>query len=222
MQAGSVVKVVDVICDQPVGVLQIIKFLAGPGALWAGSTSSLLKLAKKLPKNAIRVIFPNMKFLRRPLILFCGMLITSWLPAASSGISAGIAVVDITPPLGGQRLGYASPPPSDGVNHPITARVLVLASGETTVALVTWDLCVAGSPWLHAQMKELGIDQLLLHNTHTHSGPNLDEENFPSKDDQLRAATERISQAARAKCMNNVDRPGPRKGECRATGSPAK
>ena len=137
-----------------------------------------------------------MKLLRCLLILFCGMLITSWLPAASSGISAGIAVVDITPPLGGQRLGYASPPPSDGVNHPITARVLVLASGETTVALVTWDLCVAGSPWLHEQMKELGIDQLLLHNTHTHSGPNLDEENFPAKDDQLRAATERKVLAA--------------------------
>lgn len=118
------------------------------------------------------------------------------LPALSAAISAGIAVVDLTPPLGGERLGYGSPLPSDGVNHPITARVLVLESGGTSVAIVTWDLCVANSPWLHAQMADLGIDQLLLLNTHTHSGPNLDQADFPSKDNPLRATAERQVLAA--------------------------
>ncbi len=120
-----------------------------------------------------------------------------------TGISAGIAVVDITPPLGGERLGYEAPQPSDGVNYPITARVLVLASGETSVAIVVWDLCLADSPWLHARMPELGIHQLLLFNTHTHSGPNLDQENFPTKENQLRTTTERkVLEAIKAAKQN--------------------
>jgi hypothetical protein len=106
-------------------------------------------------------------------------------------ISAGVAVVDLTPPLGGQTVGYASPAPTDGVNYPITARVLVLQTGGTSVAIVAWDFCVATSPWLHARMPELGIDRLLLLNTHTHAGPNLDQADFPAKDTTLRSATER-------------------------------
>jgi len=124
-------------------------------------------------------------------IFFCGWLATAILSAAPAGISAGLAVVDITPPLGGERMGYEAPPPSDGVQYPITARVLVLESGGTSVAIVVWDLCVTTSPWLHARMPELGIGQLLLLNTHTHSGPNLDQADFPSKDNPLRATTER-------------------------------
>ena len=124
------------------------------------------------------------------LILLFATLTGFALAAGSTGISVGLAVVDITPPLGGQRLGYAAPLPSDGVNYPITARVMVLESGDTSVAIVTWDLCVATSPWLHGQMPELGIDRLLLLNTHTHSGPDLDQEDFPSKANRLRSVTE--------------------------------
>ncbi len=137
-------------------------------------------------------------------VLICAVLAAVTLPAAPDGILAGITMVDITPPLGGSRMGYETPPPSDGVNYPITARVLVLQSGPTTVALVTWDLCVSTSPWLHAQMRELGIDRLLLLNTHTHSGPVLDEANFPAKDTTLRAETERKVLAAIKTAKQNM------------------
>ena len=105
-------------------------------------------------------------------------------------ISAGVAVVDINPPIGGQIRGYGSPLPTDGINDPLTARVLVLESSDTTVAIVTWDLCVATSRSLHARVAELGSDRLLLLNTHTHAGPNLDQPNFPSATSPLRASTE--------------------------------
>ena len=141
-------------------------------------------------------MYQHMTPVRWYLGLFLGMLAFVSLPASPVGISAGIAVVDITPPLGGQRVGYDAPPPSDGVNYPITARVLVLASGDTSVAIVVWDLCVTDSPWLHTQMRELGIKQLILLNTHTHSGPDLDEKDFPTKGETLRATTERKVLAA--------------------------
>lgn len=126
------------------------------------------------------------------------------LGAGSDRLSVGLAVVDITPPLGGKRVGYAEPLPSDGVNHPITARVMVLESGETSVAIVTWDLCVATSSWLHRQMPELGIDRLLLLNTHTHSGPDLDQKDFPTKENQLRATVEHKVLAALKEAKQNL------------------
>lgn len=110
--------------------------------------------------------------------------------AGAAGVQAGIAVADITPPVGGHVLGYGSALTTDGVNYPITARVLVLESGGRSVALVTWDLCIANSTWLHERVREIGIDQLFLLNTHTHAGPNLDEADFPSKDQSLRGAIE--------------------------------
>lgn len=123
-------------------------------------------------------------------ILFITVLSGMILPAAGAEVSAGVAVVDITPPIGGRTVGYGPPPITDGINSPITARVLVLQSGQSSVALVTWDVCVANSPWLHAHIRDLGIDRLLLCDTHTHAGPNLDQPDFPSQGSTLREATE--------------------------------
>src|SRR5687767_9980042 len=106
----------------------------------------------------------------RLVALFSGFVLGGFLSETRGEILAGVTVVDITPPIGGQTVGYGSPQPTDGINHPVTARVLYLESAETAVALVAWDLCVASSPWLHTQMAELGIDRLLLVNTHTHAG----------------------------------------------------
>ena len=128
--------------------------------------------------------------------LFCGALAAAPLPAAPAGISAGIAVVDLTPPTGGQTTGYTTAQPTDGVHDPITARVLVLQSAQTSVAIVVWDLCVFNSPWLHAHLPEAGVDRLLLLNTHTHAGPNLDQPDWPAKDAPFRAAVERKVLAA--------------------------
>jgi neutral ceramidase len=118
--------------------------------------------------------------------------------AAAAEISAGVAMADITPPIGGRTTGYASAQPTDGVHDPLSARVLVLKSSQTTVAIVVWDLCVFNSPWLFERMPELGIDRLLLLNTHTHAGPNLDQADFPSAENPWRRTVEqRVLEAVR-------------------------
>ena len=59
--------------------------------------------------------------------------------ARSAEIQAGISQVDITPPLGGKTVGYSSAGTTDGVHDEISARILVLKSSDTTVAVVTFD-----------------------------------------------------------------------------------
>jgi hypothetical protein len=45
------------------------------------------------------------------------------------------------------------------------------------------DLCVFNSSWLHEQIDELELDHLLLLNTHTHSGPSMRQNDFPSAEE---------------------------------------
>lgn len=118
--------------------------------------------------------------------LSLGVLVTLFpltlfpLTLAGAEIQAGLAKVDITPPIGGKTTGYASAPPTDGVHDQISARVLVLKSSQSCIAIVACDLCIFNSSWLHDQMPSIGIDRLLLLNTHTHAGPNLRQLDFPS------------------------------------------
>jgi hypothetical protein len=111
--------------------------------------------------------------------------------AQGAEIQAGVAQVDITPPIGGNTVGYAGAQPTDGIHDDVSARILVLESGETSVAIVVCDLCVFNSPLLHEQISALGIDRLLLLNTHTHAGPDLRQMDFPSADQPWRQTVER-------------------------------
>ena len=95
-------------------------------------------------------------------------------------IRVGLSEVDITPPIGGLTTGYSSAKPTDGVHDPVSAKVMVLESDQQCVALVVCDLCVYNSAWLHSQMTAIGVDRLLLMNTHTHAGPKLSQGDFPS------------------------------------------
>lgn len=115
-----------------------------------------------------------------------------FLSATISGaeIEAGIAEVDITPPIGGKTIGYSSAKPTDGVHDPVSARVLVLKSGGKQVAMVAMDLCIFNSPWLHDAVADHGIDHLLLMNTHTHAGPSMRQDDFPSEDQPWRKTVE--------------------------------
>lgn len=108
-------------------------------------------------------------------------------------IAAGLAKVEITPPVGGQLWGYDGRGPSTGVHDPLFAKVLVLTSGNTKVAIVSWDVCEFQARWLRKEVEELGIPYLLLCCTHTHGGPFLYQEDFPSKEKPwLRTVEERI------------------------------
>ena len=77
-------------------------------------------------------------------------------------------------------LSGSSAKPTDGVHDPVSARVMVLESDQQCIALVVCDLCVYNSAWLHKQMAAIGVDRLLLMNTHTHAGPKLSQDDFPS------------------------------------------
>lgn len=108
----------------------------------------------------------------------------------------GLAEIDITPPIGGLTTGYSSAKPTDGIHDPVSARILVLESEEVCIALAVCDLCIYNSAWLHEQMAGIGVDRLLLMNTHTHAGPKLRQEDFPSPEKPWRATVdERILDA---------------------------
>ena len=122
-------------------------------------------------------------------ILACGLcLVTTTLHAE---IRVGLSTVDITPPIGGLTTGYSSAKPTDGVHDPVSARVMVLESEEECVALVVCDLCVYNSAWLHNQITAIGVDRLLLSNTHTHAGPKLSQDDFPTPEKPWRDTVDR-------------------------------
>lgn len=97
--------------------------------------------------------------------------------AQAAGLKAGVAKVEITPPVGEKMWGYAArKEPAKGVLDPLYARVLVLEAGEKKLGLVVLDL---GRTFGPAQIERLratarqasGISYLLVQATHTHSGP---------------------------------------------------
>lgn len=107
-----------------------------------------------------------------PLIFF---LPTS--PALASGLKAGVARVDITPPPGVRMWGYGNRKgPSTGTLDPLYARVLVLEAGDKRLALVALDLGRPFGPASIASLREAArksshINYLVVVASHTHSGP---------------------------------------------------
>ena len=99
--------------------------------------------------------------------------------APAAGLKAGVARVEITPPLGLPMYGFANRKSgATGVLDPLMGRVLVLEAGETRLALVVLDL---GEPPAAEWIKRLrervartsGVSHVLVAATHTHSGPDL-------------------------------------------------
>src|SRR6266567_7837683 len=105
----------------------------------------------------------------------CALLATGGgLPAADLQLEAGVAKVDITPSSFGPMYGYANRKcgPANGTHDPLFAKALVLASGDSRLAIVTLDLGSITSGNLRRDVAEkLGIPVLLLAASHTHSGP---------------------------------------------------
>jgi len=116
-----------------------------------------------------------------------------------AALSAGTAWTDITPPLGCPLWGYGNRKEgADGVLDPLLAKILVLQSTQVSIAFVSWDVCEFQSPRLRDRMRELSIDRLLLLNSHTHYGPDLFRDDFPSKEKPWKTEIEnRIYEAIR-------------------------
>jgi len=125
---------------------------------------------------------------RKPLLLCLLSLLPAPLPAQSAEqLQAGAACVDITPPAGFAMWGYAArkDQPSLGVRDPLRARALVLAAGDKRLALVSLDLgrapTRASMAVIRQRLKNAGIEHLFLVASHTHHGPVLELDNWPSE-----------------------------------------
>jgi neutral ceramidase len=93
---------------------------------------------------------------------------------------AGVARVDITPPVGISMVGYyIREGVSTGIERPLTATALVLTDGETKVVIVACDLLFIQNPDAadvrHRIAAATGTraECVLLNFSHTHCGPTL-------------------------------------------------
>jgi len=130
------------------------------------------------------------------------------IPAAANATPwrAGLATVDITPPLGVWMGGYAArKEPARGIAQPLHAKAAALAdSGGRRAVFVTLDVLGLTEPAVDriasAVRRQYGLprERLLLCSSHTHSGPIIRDQLAvaydltPSQWDDVRAATRRI------------------------------
>jgi hypothetical protein len=110
-----------------------------------------------------------------------------FLPLASADeLKAGAAKTDITPPIGFPMWGYGARHDSGsvGVLDPLQARALVLAVGDEKVALVSLDLGRAptrqSTQAIRAKVKAHGIEHIFLVGSHTHHGPVIELDDWPT------------------------------------------
>ena len=94
-----------------------------------------------------------------------------------TGLQAGVAVTDITPPLGYRMSGYFRERLNEGVLNPLHAKALVMRQGQTRAAMVFCDIIglfleVSQAARRRAEA-EIGIPaaNILLAATHSHTGP---------------------------------------------------
>ena len=113
--------------------------------------------------------------------------------SSAAEISAGVARVEITPPVGYLMGGYAARQgPSTGVHDPLYATVLLLKSGDLTVAIVSCDLRSFPSERIVNTARERKLaDHVLIGVTHNHSGPiTWEDQTWPSRERSWFAETE--------------------------------
>jgi hypothetical protein len=92
---------------------------------------------------------------------------------AQSGLRAGVARVDITPPRGQAMAGWAERTRgATGVHDPLSATVLLLDSGAASLAVVSCDLEAFTSARIAEQARQkFGVTHTILAMSGTHSGP---------------------------------------------------
>ena len=103
---------------------------------------------------------------------------------------AGFGRVDVTPALGTPIAGYYKDRFAEGVLDPLQINALALGCGDTKVVLLSIDNC--GIPQIYtnqfrthvSEMTGIPFEGILIHATHTHTGPILRPVD-PSKDNPL-------------------------------------
>jgi hypothetical protein len=112
----------------------------------------------------------------RLVLALCGI----WLVGVrlhADELQAGVAVVDITPPIGYRMAGYFNERLNTGTHDPLQAKALVLRQGDEQAALVFCDL-VGISRQVSERARELAAKKtgipaanILITATHSHTGP---------------------------------------------------
>ncbi|HPY90472.1 MAG TPA: hypothetical protein PLT23_07070, partial [Lentisphaeria bacterium] len=72
----------------------------------------------------------------------------------------GFAKEDITPSYGIPLCGYFNPRPNRGALDPLTIKAAVFRSGKTTMAIVSYDLCLLPGEFVQrliAALKKAGV-----------------------------------------------------------------
>jgi neutral ceramidase len=107
-------------------------------------------------------------------------------PSPAADLEAGAAAAGITPPVGYPMWGYASrkDKPCEGVLDPLHARALVLKAGDAKVAIVSLDLGRAPTRGSMARIRDAlkpdAYAELFLVASHTHHGPVIETETWPT------------------------------------------
>src|SRR5699024_8955841 len=96
---------------------------------------------------------------------------------AAEPLRVGVAVRDITPPVGYRMSGYFYERPSTGTHDPLLAKAIILEQGTERAALVFCDLIgisrtVSDEARKTASEKtEIPVENILIAATHSHTGP---------------------------------------------------
>jgi neutral ceramidase len=121
-------------------------------------------------------------------------------PLRADDLQAGAAKVGITPPVGFPMWGYGARHdlPSKGVLDPLHARAVVLAAGKERIAIVSLDLGRAptreSTEAIRKRVKQAGIEHLFLVASHTHHGPVIELDDWPTpKDSYVRRLEEKLA-----------------------------
>src|SRR5262245_60599688 len=117
----------------------------------------------------------------RTFSLLTVIVVTTFLAAlparAADELQAGVAVVDITPPIPFRMHGYFYERLSTGIKDPLYARAIVLKQGNELAALVFCDL--VGIPYSEtaparkqaSEATGIPVEHIAVNGTHTHTGP---------------------------------------------------
>ncbi len=98
-------------------------------------------------------------------------------PAPVPGLTAGVAVVDITPPVGYRMSGYFRERLSTGTSNPLRAKAIVLRQGAESAALVFCDVIglsldvTSRARGQAAERTGIPARNILIAATHSHTGP---------------------------------------------------
>jgi sugar phosphate isomerase/epimerase len=92
-------------------------------------------------------------------------------------LTAGVAVADITPPVGYRMSGYFRERLSTGTSNPLCAKAVVIRQGRESAAMVSCDI-IGISPEVSSRARKLAAKKtgipasnILLAATHSHTGP---------------------------------------------------